>query len=309
MKYKLAITKLLAIWILVTGCSGNRIPLFNYTLNTWWGGAVSTPSVIMVKKGDTLYSISRKYNVPLREVIEANNLRPPYALRIGQQLRMPTAKYHIVNKGDTLYNISKRYNVDMSSLSRTNKLQVPYSLKIGQKLLLPGEVVSKPKASHYVANTPKATSKWQKKQSFKNESSVKYSSSYSAPIKKRNSKFAWPVNGKVISKFGVIAKGRNNDGINIKAPLGTTVKAADNGTIAYAGNELKGFGNLILIKHTGGWITAYAHNDRLTVKKGQKVNKGDKIATVGSSGGVSSPQLHFEVRAGKRAVNPLIYLP
>lgn len=114
--------------------------------------------------------------------------------------------------------------------------------------------------------------------------------------------------GTVISKFGVIAKGRNNDGINIKAPLGAAVKAADAGTIAYAGNELKGFGNLILIKHSGGWITAYAHNDRLLVRKGQKVRKGEKIATVGSTGGVSSPQLHFEIRAGKKAVNPLSYL-
>jgi len=107
----------------------------------------------------------------------------------------------------------------------------------------------------------------------------------------------------------VIAKGRNNDGINIKAALGTTVKAADAGTVAYAGNELKGFGNLILIKHNDGWITAYAHNDRLVVRKGQKVRRGEKIATVGSSGGVSAPQLHFEIRAGKKAVNPLSYLP
>lgn len=309
MRVNFIIAKLLVLGFLVTGCSGNRIPLFNYTLNTWWGGVGQTPSAVTIKKGDTLYSISRKYNVPLREVVESNNLRPPYALRIGQRLKLPTAKYHIVSRGDTLYNISKRYNVDMSSLSRTNKLQAPYSLKIGQRLLLPGEVVSKPRATHYIANTPKATSNWQKKQLTQTSSSAKYSSSYSSPVQKRKSKFAWPVQGKIISKYGVIAKGRNNDGINIKAPLGTPVKAADNGTIAYAGNELKGFGNLILIKHSGGWITAYAHNDRISVKKGQKVNKGDKIATVGSTGGVSSPQLHFEVRAGKKAINPLQYLP
>ena len=106
-----------------------------------------------------------------------------------------------------------------------------------------------------------------------------------------------------------MGKGRKNDGINIKAPLGTAVKAADAGTVAYAGNELKGFGNLILIKHHDGWITAYAHNDRLFVKKGQKVSRGEKIASVGSSGGVTSPQLHFEVRTGKKAVNPRAYLP
>ena len=118
----------------------------------------------------------------------------------------------------------------------------------------------------------------------------------------------WPVKGKIISNFGAIGKGRNNDGINIKAALGTTVKCADNGMVAYAGNELKGFGNLILVKHSDGWITAYAHNDKILVKKGQKVRKGEKIATVGSTGGVNSPQLHFEIRARKKAVNPRTYL-
>ena len=102
--------------------------------------------------------------------------------------------------------------------------------------------------------------------------------------------------------------GRNNDGINIQAAQGSTVRSADAGTVVYAGNELKGFGNLILVRHSGGWITAYAHNQKLLVKKGQKVKRGEKIATVGATGGVNKPQLHFEVRAGKKAVNPLQYL-
>ena len=119
----------------------------------------------------------------------------------------------------------------------------------------------------------------------------------------------WPVNGKVVSNFGLVGKGRKNDGINIKAAIGTNVKAADKGIVAYAGNELKGFGNLVLIKHSDGYITAYAHNDRLYVKKGQKVLRGEKIATVGRTGSVNTPQLHFEVRAGKKAVNPRSYLP
>lgn len=294
---------LLPILMLLGACSGNRIPLLNY--NTWWGR--ETPDTVTVQKGDTLYSIARRYDVPLREVIETNYLRPPYSLRIGQVLRMPSARYHVVEKGDTLYNISKRYNVDMSSLSRTNDIEAPYALKIGQKLLLPGSVVSKPAATAYVANTPKATSKW-KPAAKSTSSKTSRTQTYTPPAKKRTTKFAWPVKGTVISRYGPIAKGRNNDGINIKAPLGTAVKAADAGTVAYAGNELKGFGNLILIKHNDGWITAYAHNDRLLVRKGQKVRKGEKISTVGSTGGVSSPQLHFEIRAGKKTVNPISYL-
>ena len=106
-----------------------------------------------------------------------------------------------------------------------------------------------------------------------------------------------------------MGKGRKNDGINIKASLGTNIKAADKGVVAYAGNELKGFGNLVLIKHSDGYITAYAHADKLYVKKGQKVLRGEKIATVGKTGSVNTPQLHFEVRAGKKAVNPRKYLP
>ena len=131
---------------------------------------------------------------------------------------------------------------------------------------------------------------------------------YKHPSTKRDQKFTWPVKGQIISKFGPIAKGRNNDGINIKAPKGTPIKAADSGIVAYAGNELKGFGNLILIKHRDGWVTAYAHTDTIKVHKGQTVNKGSIIGTVGNSGGIGTPQLHFETRAGKKALNPQAYL-
>lgn len=293
--------------ILLNGCTPYRIQLFNYNSGTWWGG---TPDFVTVRKGDTLYSLARRYNVPMRDMIETNHLRPPYSLNIGQRLKMPDAKIHTVEKGDTVYNISKRYNVDMRTLSRQNNISDPSGLRIGQKLVIPGSVVSSPApaTTHYVSNRqPKAaTSSWQpwaKKPAARSKTS-----SYTPPPKARKSKFDWPVRGTVVSKFGTIGKGRTNDGINIKAPLGSAVKAADAGTVAYAGNELKGFGNLILIKHPDGWITAYAHNDRLLVKKGQKIRRGEKIATVGTTGSVNSPQLHFEIRAGKKAVNPQSYL-
>ncbi len=296
---------ILPLLLLVGGCADSRVQLFNYDLGSFFG---NTPSTVTVRKGDTLYSIARHYNVPIRDLIEANNLRPPYTLNIGRVLRMPSAKYHIVEKGDTVYNISKRYNIDMSSLSKANNLYAPYALHIGQRLILPASVVSKPVASNYVSNksAPKTSSSWTPWK--KTSQTPSQTTSYSTPVKKRTSKFSWPVKGTVISKYGVIGKGRNNDGINIKAPLGTAVNAADTGTIAYAGNELKGFGNLILIKHPDGWVTAYAHNDRILVKKGQQVKRGEKIATVGSTGGVNTPQLHFEIRSGKKAVNPTAYL-
>lgn len=275
----------------LTACGGN-----------WWGSADS----VTVSKGDTLYSISRSYGVPLKDLININGLRAPYTLYVGQRLRLPTKQYHIVKKGESLYSISRQYNVDITTLSKVNHLQTPYSLNVGQKLLLPASVSAK----NYSA--PKKTSQTGITQSVAKTNNVYQSApvkdSYVAP-KNRKTKFDWPVKGRIISGFGNLGSGRKNDGINIKAGLGATVKAADAGTVAYAGNELKGFGNLILIKHNDGWITAYAHNDKLFVRKGQKVKRGEKIATVGSTGSVTTPQLHFEVRSGKKAVNPRPYLP
>ena len=305
------------LFVFLSACSYNsgRIRLLNYDLRTELFGDI--PSSIIVSKGDTLYSISRRYNVPLRDLITVNQLTPPYTLAVGQSLSIPTAKYHIVAKGDTLYNISKRYNIDLTTLSRLNNLSPPYTLSIGQKLALPATISSSrnmyadtddevwlPQKSTKVTSSKKSTVK---KAQTKAKKTV--SSSKTTTVKKRTTKFAWPVKGTVISKFGTIGKGRNNDGINIKASKGTAVKAADKGTVVYSGNELKGFGNLILIRHSDGWITAYAHNQKLLVKKGQKVVRGEKIATVGDTGGVNEPQLHFEVRAGKKPVNPLTYLP
>jgi murein DD-endopeptidase MepM/ murein hydrolase activator NlpD len=105
-----------------------------------------------------------------------------------------------------------------------------------------------------------------------------------------------------------VAGGTQNDGINIGAAEGTTVVAADAGTVAYGGNELRGYGNLILIKHADGWMTAYAHNSKLLVARGQKVQRGQVIARVGATGAVTEPQLHFQVRRGSRALDPMDYL-
>ena len=279
---------------LLSGCAGMN----------WFNGWGS--SSVIVRKGDTLYSISRRYNVPIKDMINANRLRPPYTLYVGQKLRLPTKQYHIVRRGESLYGIARQYNVDVTSLSRVNNLQTPYSLSPGQKLLLPASVSSA--AGSATAASSKATANAAQNTS-KRTSYQRPAESYTPPASTRKTKFMWPVNGTVVSGFGNLGSGRKNDGINIKAALGTAVKAADSGTVAYAGNELKGFGNLILIKHSDGWITAYAHCDRLFVKKGQKVARGEKIATVGSSGSVTTPQLHFEVRAGKKAVNPRSYLP
>ena len=279
---------------------------------TWWGG---TPEEVIVGRGDTLYSISKRYDLQLRDLIDANNLKPPYTLRIGQVLRVPVSNYHIVKRGDTLYAVSRRYGISPQQLATYNGLNPPYGLNVGQKLLLSGRSTAGSSYASSKTATTKPTYISASNTSSRNNyasaapASKNTANTLSATVSKsRKTKFIWPVRGTIISKFGTIGKGRANDGINIKAAQGTAVKAADKGSIAYAGNELKGFGNLILIRHDDGWITAYAHNEKLLVKKGQRVVRGEKIATVGATGGVNSPQLHFEIRAGKNPVNPTAYL-
>ena len=149
-------------------------------------------------------------------------------------------------------------------------------------------------------------------QSPSNPSSSYQSPSYQAPSDQRPQSdyagnapsFFWPVSGNVISNFGAASNGERNDGINISAPMGTPIHAAASGSVTYAGNELKDYGNLVLIKHEGGYVTAYAHADRLIVSRGDVVSRGQVIGYSGSTGDVSSPQLHFEIRHDTQPVNP-----
>jgi murein DD-endopeptidase MepM/ murein hydrolase activator NlpD len=131
--------------------------------------------------------------------------------------------------------------------------------------------------------------------------------SIAASAKSSATEFRWPAKGRVISGFGSKG-GASNDGINISLPEGTPVKAAEGGVVAYAGNELKGYGNLVLIRHPDGWVSAYAHNGDIKVKRGDTVARGQTVAVSGQSGNVSSPQLHFELRKGSTPVDPMPHL-
>lgn len=273
-----------------------------------------SPSFITVHKGDTVYSLSRRYNVPIRSMIEVNNLKPPFILSKGARLRLPAPSVHIVQKGDTIYSISRRYNVDMSVLTRSNNLYAPYSIYLGQILKLPGSVVEptehwislkKQPTQTAVRNTAKSAPKQTK---TGRKSTRKTAVRLPTPPDRAKAKFAWPVNGTVMNKFGSAGGGRHNDGINIKVAEGTFVRAAENGVVAYAGNELKGFGNLLLVKHADGWITAYAHNKEFLVKRGDTVKRGQPMAKAGKTGNAKEPQLHFEIRRGTKAVDPMTYL-
>ena len=128
------------------------------------------------------------------------------------------------------------------------------------------------------------------------------------PVPSRGGHFPWPVRGRVLASYGVAADGTHNDGINIAAARGTPVASVESGIVAYSGNELRDYGNLVLVKHTNGWISAYAHCDEILVRKGDPVYRGQTIAKVGTTGGVTEPQLHFELRQGKRPVDPRGFL-
>ena len=267
-----------------------------------------SPSYVTIKKGDTVYSLSRKYNVPTRALIETNGLRAPFLLSPGQRLKLPPASIHVVRKGDTVYSISRRYNVDMSLLARQNKIKPPYDIYEGQFLKLPGSIVE-PSKTQVAARASVSKPSSEKTAAKKAKAPTKKNAVRLPPPPTRSKgKFAWPVDGKVMTKFGSAGAGRHNDGINIRIAEGASVRAAENGVVAYAGNELKGFGNLLLIKHADGWITAYAHNKEILVKRGQTVKRGQPVAKAGKTGNAKEPQLHFEIRKGTKAVDPLAYL-
>ena len=265
----------------------------------------SDGTYLYVHKGDTLYSLAKKNNIPLRDLIEENHLKSPYTLAVGQKLRIPKAQTHTVQKGETLYGISRKYNMSVSTLSRLNHLSEPYTISVGQVLKVNHATKTPVKT---VSTNVKSKTKTTSATPSKTTTVVTPHRTVNVPKAQANKKFAWPVKGKIVSAFGKMQNGMQNDGINIAAAKGTAVTAAESGTVGYAGSQLKGYGNLILIRHDNGWMTAYAHNETILVKKDQKVKKGQKIATVGKTGNVKTPQLHFEIRYQTKVVNPQKYL-
>lgn len=257
--------------------------------------AIARQGAITVRPGDTLYALSRRSGHDVGDLIAANGLQAPYRLHPGQRLRLPVARWHVVARGETGYGISRAYGIDVASLMRMNDIGPPYHLSVGQKLRLPAVAWAEAKARPQPA--PQAVAA-----DFAPADAV-------VALKASGAGFAWPVEGRVVSRFGPKEGGFHNDGINIAAPRGAPVRAARDGDVVYAGAGLKGFGNLILIRHSFGWITAYAHNELLLVAKGARVRQGELIARAGATGAAASPQLHFEIREGRRAVNPEQYLP
>jgi len=234
------------------------------------------------------------------------------------------ATVHVVNHGDTLHSIAHRYHVTVGELARANNLDAGAKLKLGARLNVPAKVAAAAPATPVAAPqpmaatpaaAPKLASAAAPQQSARLAQASPTAEDDAPPAATKASEttgalptFRWPVRGKVIASYGAKTNGKSNDGINLAVPEGTPVKAAEDGVVAYAGNELKGYGNLVLVRHSNGYVTAYAHASELLVKRGDPIKRGQVIAKSGQSGEVASPQLHFEIRKGSNPVDPLQFL-
>lgn len=250
---------------------------------------------------------------------------PAPVQQVARRVATPAAGQHVVEPKETLYSVSRRFNVYVKDLAAINNLPMTTGLQIGQRLTIPGPGYVRPVVQTAVggpltpAAQPKQVAKPQqvaKVVPMQPQSQVAVAkpapaqniSQLTTPPRRASSQFRWPVRGRLISRFGPRSDGSRNDGVNISVPAGTSVKAAENGVVAYSGSELKGYGNLVLIRHSGDWVTAYAHNSEILVERGATVKRGQIIAKAGKTGSVSKPQVHFEVRKGAKAVDPLSYL-
>lgn len=273
----------------------------------------------VVTPKQTVYALSRLYGVPVRSLIQLNDMEPPYLLQTGQKVKIPMQRTHVVAAGETVYAISRRYDVSLAELVRLNEIGKPFTIVTGQTLLLPDAqrtavATAAPETGEVeAAGDADETDEAEEQVATATPPKPKRvvlppSTNIPQPKGLSRSGFMWPVKGKVISRFGGKGKGLRNDGINIAAPAGAPIRAAQNGVVAYRGNELRGFGNLILIKHDKGYMTAYAHASKILVKRGARVKRGQVIAHVGRTGSVGKHQLHFEIRRGRTPIDPLHYL-
>ncbi len=244
----------------------------------------------IVRRGENIGFIASKYGMKSSELMKVNKIKNPRKLKVGQKLVIKAGKvvdkkvgkidskslvkrYHNVQNMETLISIAKKYDVASKEIALANNIKNPSSLRVGQKLIIPESIQT--------ANNTREIS---------------------------HPKFIRPVSGNIIVDYGKGKNDRYNDGINIKAKAGIKVKASESGIVAYAGNELEHYGNLVIIKHSDNWITAYAHLRDIVVTKGQVIKIGNTIGHIGSTGTVSGSQLYFSIRKDKETVDPMKHI-
>ena len=278
-------------------------------------------------KGPRALQPGQQLIIPSRAVADAPAAAAPKPVAAAPVSAPPSM--HVVNRGDTLLSIAHRNHVPVADLAKANGIDSKAKLKLGQKITVPGAksaaapataqpavaaaqpaTVAAP-GTKVAAVTSEPASK--EKARLAQATTTPEAAVAETPVKTAEATgalptFRWPVRGRVVTGYGAKTNGKSNDGINVAVPEGTPVKAAEDGVVAYSGNELKGYGNLILVRHSNGYVTAYAHASELLVKRGETIKRGQIIAKSGQSGEVGSPQLHFEIRKGSSPVDPLQFL-
>ena len=272
-------------------------------------------SQVRVVRGDSLSRIAARAGVSVGALAAENGLGPPYTIEVGQIIRVPGGRYHRVKPGETGIAIALAYGVKWSTVVAANALTPPFLLAAGQMLRLPSKrtvtaMTLEERARAFTLDIDDLITGSEPAEPA--ASADRPRSGAPRPVAEPATfagRFVWPIEGRILSRFGAKPGGRYNDGINIRAEAGTPVRAAADGVVAYAGDGLEGFGGLVLLKHGDGWVTAYAHNEELLVARGDQVKRGDSIARAGATGSVDEPQLHFEIRRGRTPVDPLKQLP
>jgi murein DD-endopeptidase MepM/ murein hydrolase activator NlpD len=275
----------------------------------------------VVAPGDTLTRIADRTGAATEAIARANALAAPYAVRAGQRLRIPGGRYHFVRIGQTGIAIARAYGVEWSRIVTANRLAEPYALRVGQRLAIPGAATGSSRAAERAAAftldvedlvtgaQPAQVASAAPAPSTPTARRILPATTPIVAPTRLAGAFLWPVEGRVVKRFGAGASGERSDGIKIAVPLDTPVRAAADGVVAYVGDGIAALGGLVIVKHGDGWTSVYGHAKRLLVRRGQSVRRGQTIAMSGDSGFADRPAVHFELRRGRAAVDPLGQLP
>ncbi len=279
-----------------------------------------------VKPGDSLYGIARTYKAKFSELQQVNGISDPRRVKPGMTLRVPggAANEAQPRVAEATPPPSAPRTPSVAQAQPAPPALPPADATSGepprygdattaQPTIINGEkrvasLSDKATDASPVVAPVQPSPPERKPDAAEQKVAIAAPPPSSAPASGDSVKLRWPTSGRIIAGFGSRTDGTHNDGINMQVPLGTEVHAAESGVVAYSGSELKGYGNLVLLRHDNGWVTAYAHNDELLVKRGDKVRRGQVIAKAGKTGSVDQPQVHFELRQGSKPVDPIPYL-
>ncbi len=273
---------------------------------------------IVVRPGDTLGAIATRTGAAVAAIARRNALSPPYILRAGQRLEIPGGRYHRVEPGQTGIAIARAYGVPWSQVIAANDLRDPFLLMTGQRVLIPAVPASAAdRAAAFTLDVdtiltggePAVASGRAPVRPVAGASRVPSPTVPIAGPSAAPGRFAWPLYGRIVRRFGAGASGERFDGIEIAVASGTEVKATAAGTVAYAGDGIAALGGLVIVRHGGNWTSIYGHAGKLLVRRGQAVTRGQVVALSGATGFADQPELHFELRRGRTPIDPVTQLP